>query len=143
MKKVLLVLGVFVFVMVSIAIAQEAKKEEAPAAPAASALTIEKAVIAKGVENREPVEPGETFSKDVGKVYCFVKVVGAKEPTEIKMTWIKGENEDMGTVTLAVKAAAWRTWGSKNIDPSWTGPWKVEVKDADGNLLTTVNFKIE
>ena len=118
----------------------EEKAKETPAAT--SALKIEKAVVAKGVENREPVEPGDSFPANVGRLFCFVKITGATSPTEIKFIWMKGDSS-MGEIAQTVSASPWRTWSSKSIDKSWTGDWKVEVRDADNNLLTTVNFKIQ
>ena len=148
MKKLVLALGVFGLLLTGTAVGQEPtgeKKEAKKEAPAAaqSELKIEQAVIAKAVENREPVEPGETFSKDLGKVFCFVKVTGAKSETEIKMIWSHGDKGSLGAITLPVKAGTWRTWSSKKIDAASAGDWKVEIKDANDNLLTTVNFKIE
>ena len=46
-------------------------------------------------------------------------------------------------VELKVGAAAWRTWSAKTIDPKLTGAWKVEVQDAEGKVLSTLNFTIE
>jgi hypothetical protein len=148
MKKIMVMVGAFCLFMSGLAMSQEgkptggAKDEQKQEAPAKSELSIEKAVVAKGVENREPVEPGETFSKDVGTVYCFAKIVGAKGPTDIKFTWYNGD-KDMGTVSFPVSTSPWRTWASKTIEPSMTGAWKVEIKDSSGNLLATASFKIE
>jgi hypothetical protein len=148
MKKIIVTLGIFGLLLTGVAQAQAPageKKEEKKEAPAAaqSELKVEQAVIAKNVENREAVEPGETFSKDVGRVFCFAKIIGAKSETEIKMIWTHGDKGSLGAITLPVKASNWRTWSSKKIDASSVGDWKVEIKDANDNLLTTVNFKIE
>ncbi len=140
MKKVLCALGVLAVFAAGLVIAQEAGKEQP--APAAPELKVEQAVIAKDVQNREPVEPGEKFAADVGKVYCFTKISGAKGETEIKHVWYLGDKM-MGEVPLKLNGSPWRTWSIKTIDKSMTGAWKVEVKDATGNLLSTVNFTIE
>ena len=148
MKNLILAVSIFGLLLTGVAHAlapageMMEEKNEAPAA-AQSELKIEQAVIAKNVENREPVEPGETFSKDVGKVFCFVRITGAKTDTEIKMVWTHGDKGSLGAVTLPVKASNWRTWSSKKIDASSVGDWKVEIKDANDNLLTTVKFKVE
>ena len=36
-----------------------------------SYLRIEDAVICQGVVNREPIEPGDIFSNNVKKLFCF------------------------------------------------------------------------
>ena len=148
MKKIMVMVGAICLFMAGMAMGQEGKptggEKEAPKqeAPAKSELTIEKAVLAKGIENREPVGEAESFPKDVGVVYCFAKIVGAKGATEIKFVWTL-DDKDMGTVSLPVSISPWRTWASKTIDPSMTGAWKVEIKDSSGNVLTTLNFKVE
>jgi hypothetical protein len=49
----------------------------------------------------------------------------------------------MAAVELNVGGSPWRTWSSKTIDPSWTGAWTVEIKDAQGTILQTLNFQIQ
>jgi hypothetical protein len=36
----------------------------------------------------------------------------------------------------------WRTYANKNLR-GLKGDWKIEIKDADGNLLKEVKFKVE
>ena len=36
----------------------------------------------------------------------------------------------------------WRTWADKNLR-GLKGDWKVEIVDADGNVLKEVQFKVE
>ncbi|MGH7644461.1 MAG: DUF2914 domain-containing protein, partial [Gemmatimonadales bacterium] len=35
-----------------------------------------------------------------------------------------------------------RTWSRKTVVPEWTGPWRVEVRDAGGTVLATVSFTV-
>lgn len=108
----------------------------------AQTLKIEDAVIATDVKNRAPVGAAETFSATVGKLYCFTKVVGAKEPTEIKQVWFFNNNK-VASVTLPVKAITWRTFSSKTIPQETKGDWRVEIQSSDGTVLKTLNFKIQ
>jgi len=135
MKKIIWAFAVLGLLITGWVIAQEEEQE----------LKIEQAVIAKDVdqEKREPVEPGDKFSAEVGKVYCFIRVTGAKGETEIKMAWYLGDKV-VSEIPLKVKASTWRTWSYKTIDPAtMKGAWKVEIKDAGGKILTTLNFTIE
>ncbi len=135
MKKVLLAMAVIVF-LAGVAMGQEAQPTPA------SELKIEQAVIAKDVQNREPVEPGDKFSADVGKVYCFNRISGAKGETEIKHVWYMGDKV-VSEIPLKINGPTWRTWSYKTIDKTMIGAWKVEVKDSDGKVLTTIAFTIE
>ena len=127
-RKVWVVMALAAFIAASLVMAAE--------------LKVEDAAICKAVVDRAPQEPGTTFAADVGKLYCFTKIVGGAEGTMIKHVWSFGDKE-VGSMDLKVGAEAWRTWSSKTIDPSQKGAWKVEVKDAEGKVLSTLNFTIQ
>lgn len=112
------------------------------AAGPAAAARVEVAVAARAVENREPVGVAETFPADVGKVYCYTKVVGAAAGETITHVWYHGDRK-MAEVTLSIGGPSWRTYSSKRILPSWTGRWRVEIVDSSGNVIETVRFAVE
>ena len=99
------------------------------------------AAICKDVVAREAVDVANNFSNSVSKLYCFTKVVGADQPTEVVHVWSYGDVE-RARISLAVKAATWRTYSSKVIQAHEIGSWRVDVLDTSGNLLETVNFEI-
>ena len=108
---------------------------------AAEGLSVEDAAICANVVDREPTDVGTSFPVSVGKLYCFTKIVGAQEPTEVSHVWYFGD-EERARVTLSVKAANWRTYSSKILQEHEVGSWRVEVLDADGNNLQTVDFEV-
>jgi hypothetical protein len=114
-----------------------------PAAGVQALNTVEvvAAAICKNVVDREAVDIGNRFSSTTPRLYCFTKVVGASQPTEVVHVWRYGDVE-RGRISLAVKAASWRTYSSKAIQAHEIGPWRVEVLDTSGNLLETINFEI-
>lgn len=105
-------------------------------------LTVDVGVICRNVVDREPVEPGESFEATVGKLYCFTKIVGAKEPVEITHVWYYGETERF-RIDLAVNSASWRTWSSKTIQTSEVGAWHVDILGPDAAVLKTLKFEIK
>ncbi|MBI3610345.1 MAG: DUF2914 domain-containing protein [Nitrospirae bacterium] len=115
-----------------------------PAAPqekAAPPITIEEAVIATGVTNLTPVGSAESFSSDVGKLYCFTRIKSDVQPASIKHLWFHGDKMVM-EITLPIKSAHWRTYSTKTILPSGGGAWKVDITTEDGTILKTLNFTI-
>ena len=46
----------------------------------------------------------------------------------------------MSRVELPVKSTNWRTWSSKKLLEDWPGAWRVEIQDAQGNLLEKLSF---
>ncbi|MEJ2727833.1 MAG: DUF2914 domain-containing protein [Deltaproteobacteria bacterium] len=135
MKKMGLFSGVIVWIiflclLIPAAGAQEANK-----------VQIVAAAICRDVVDREAVDVGTQFPNSVSRLYCFTKVVSAEIPTEIVHVWRYGDVE-RARVSLAVRAATWRTYSSKAIQSHEIGPWRVDVLDTSGNLLETINFEI-
>jgi hypothetical protein len=135
MKKMVSFSGVMVWLvslclLIPAAGAQEANKVQVVAA-----------AICKDVVEREAVDVGTQFSNSVSRLYCFTKAVSTKIPTEIVHVWSYGDVE-RARVSLAVKAATWRTYSSKAIQSHEIGSWRVDVLDTSGNLLETINFEI-
>jgi hypothetical protein len=104
-------------------------------------LTVEDGAICKDVVDHTAVEPGTSFPAFVEKLYCYTKIVGAIDPTEITHVWFYGDTE-RARVTLAVNSPLWRTYSSKIIEPHEIGSWNVVVLDESENVLESFSFTI-
>ena len=104
-------------------------------------LALEEAVICKGVANRAPLEPGETFESSVGRLYCFTRISGGDPYTVIHHIWYPPDR-NLHEQSLPVKSSPWRTWSSKEVPAGWTGQWHVEVATEDGTVLKTLVFEV-
>lgn len=104
-------------------------------------VDVQDAVMTTAVENRAPVDDVEVFPSADGQLYCFTRIVGAAEPTEVAHLWYRGE-ELMSRTVLSVKSPSWRTWSTKKFLPEWQGHWRVEIRDAAGELLQTLTFEL-
>jgi len=108
----------------------------------AKGFTIARAVIGTGVEDREPVGVAEIFPASTEKVFCFIEATNIAEDSEVSLAWFYNGNE-MSKFNLTLKTGSrWRTWAYKNLR-ELKGDWKVEIKDASGNLLKELTFKVE
>lgn len=130
----------FLFAAVLVGYAQEQPVEPPPSVT--STLVIEEGVICTGVEDRVPLGASETFPPDVGRLYCFTKIVGASSDMVVKHLWYR-EDGLLHTQELAVGGSPWRTWSNKTITPDMSGAWKVEIRDGDDNLITTLKFTVQ
>ena len=108
----------------------------------ASSLKVEKAVMCQAVDQREPLGIVNVFSGDAGKIYCFTRITGAARETVVTHKWfLNGELKS--SVDLPVESSNWRTWSTKEIDPSDAGDGMVEVVSSEGVVLTTIIFFIQ
>ena len=119
-----------------VAPAQQATPVQEP-----SDLQVEVGAVAKDVVDRVPMEAGSSFPASVGKLFYFTKVTGALQPTHVTHVW-SFDGTERARVELEVNSPSWRTYSSKNIESHETGAWRVEVIDAAGNVLQTVNFEV-
>ena len=113
------------------------------AAPAASALTVGTAVVARSVVDRVPQDTGSTFPADVGQLVCFTEIQGAAAdaPATVHHVWFRGETQ-VADVSLEVRGSPWRTWSRKTVPADWTGPWHVEIRDDAGTVLKRIEFTV-
>ena len=106
------------------------------AASAQAALTVTESSVATGVVDRMPPGASTTFQADVQRVYAWTRIEGAEGETTIHHVWIHGDVE-RADLELRIGGSPWRTWSNKAIPPEWTGDWRVEVRDASGNVLVS------
>ena len=106
------------------------------------AFAVERLVIAGSVEDKEPVGIVNMFPAVTEKVYCFLEARNIVEDTMISFVWYHNE-DSKATVTLPLgKSRRWRTYSSKKL-AGLKGDWKVELQDAEGNVVDSVTFSVE
>lgn len=107
----------------------------------APALEVMDPAVCAGVEDRACVDPKEEFSTGVERLYCFTRITGAREDTEVTHVWYYGDIE-RARVALSVRSASYRTYSSKRIQAHETGKWRVDVLGPDGTVLKTISFSV-
>jgi len=117
-----------------------------PAAPAApqSGLAVAEIIFASGIDraNRAVIDPASEFDADVQQVVCYTRITGAQESTVVTHAWYF-EGKTKAKVELAVGSASWRTYSTKQIQPTWTGQWEVKVLDESGAVLASASFTVQ
>jgi len=108
----------------------------------AGELSVEKGVICLDVIDRVPVGAGDIFPKDVPRLFCFTKIIGAKTPTSVTHLWYQN-GLLKAKVSLPVNSASWRTWSSSEMSSEKTGNWLVEVVSEDGVALDSIVFIVK
>ena len=131
MKHLIFLILVMVVLFSSVSFAQDQKE-----------IQVDNAVICTSVEDRQPIGAESVFGADIGKLYCFTKLISQTDTAEISHVWFLG-NTLMAKVDLSIGARNWRTWSSKKILLEWVGDWRVEVQDSSGNVLYEIFFVIK
>ena len=104
------------------------------------AVEVVDAVVCRDVQDREPVEPGDSFPADVGKIWLWSKIKDGKGTTIKHIYYYEGEEK--AVVELSIGSPMWRTRSSKRILSSWTGSWRVDIVGEDGVTLKSLAFTI-
>ncbi len=103
-------------------------------------------VCGTGIEERNIQNPSDTFKVegDITTIYCLSSISTDEAPTKVYHVWKYGDKE-MAKVELNinVNSPSYRVWSSKKIIPQWVGEWKLEVQDANGNVLGEKSLKVE
>ncbi len=107
----------------------------------ASKIKVEQFVCSENIVNRTPVNISKTFSTELDKVYCFIKVKTDKTPTYIYHVWYKN-GKKIAEIKLNIKYQSYRTWSYKTIFPNDVGDWKVEILDNNKNKIAETYFRI-
>ena len=97
-------------------------------------------VIARSVQDREPVGAGDDFPSNVGQLAGWTRVTGAANTT-IEHVWRYQGMENVIPLRIG-QGSPWRTWSRKTIPSDWTGQWTFEVRDAGGNVIATTTFTV-
>lgn len=103
--------------------------------------TVEVAAVATSVENLIPIGVSDKFSSNVGRLYCYSKIIGG-EGQNIKHLWYINEKK-FGETILPIKARSYRTYSLVNIVPGTKGIGRVDIAAEDGTVLKSVEFVIE
>lgn len=127
----------------STAAAAPAAAAPAAAAPAAAAKPAAKASANKltftsAVNNHEPADDLSSFDNSHTRIF-FYAVLNNAQDQEITFRWTYN-GVTQAEVKQTPKYPHFRTYTSKELDPSKLGTWTVEILDADGNSLGKKTF---
>lgn len=117
------------------------EKNGLPKKSALPPFELVQAVICENVKNQQPVNPTIVLSVDLKKVACFTAFESVSEKTHVIHHWIR-KDRSVTKVKLFLQPPRWSTFSSIHLREIDKGPWRVEIGDADGNILQTLRFSI-
>lgn len=109
----------------------------------AAQLSVSRIAVCKEVVDHEPKNKAASFPADVGTLYCFTHVKGARDTVTIVHKWYH-DGTLAGIVPLSVWSPSFRTYSKRDIAADKKGAWKVEVLEQNTEaVLETISFTIE
>jgi hypothetical protein len=121
------------------ALAQD--QEEALPVKPPQVLTLIQAVMCEGLRGIVPLNEAEVFSIRREKVHCFFDFALVPEKTSIRVSWYLRDVRRLNR-RYTLYPPQWSVVDSIELRDADKGPWRVEVRDADGNILETLRFSI-
>ena len=112
-----------------------------PAAAAAPQLTLVSAVICESIKEFSPQYPAIVFSVSTGGVSCFSFFDPVPQTTPIYHYWYYRDKLTT-QFKLTLKSPSWSTFSSIQLRESDIGPWRVEITDQQGKVITVLRFSV-
>jgi hypothetical protein len=137
-------LSFFILVTLSLIlpdIAASQDDNDFPISNKSGALTLVQAAMCEEVRNRSPYNPGIVFSSTLGKVVCFTDFDPVLEKTFVYHKYYFMD-ELSAKIKLTLNPPRWATLSSIQLRETDKGPWRVEIVDAEDNVLYTLRFSI-
>jgi hypothetical protein len=109
---------------------------------AADLKITEMAVTTKIVKGNPIDSVRRISSASVKALYCFTRFSAPEDTdTTIKQLWYLND-EVVAEYELPVKGAHWRTYSRKVVEKGLSGEWRCDAVDSEGNVLKSVNFRM-
>lgn len=110
---------------------------------AAAPLAVTELAVTTKVSKGKPVDAVHRISnRSVRALYGFTRTQSdSAEETAVKHVWLR-EGQQVKETTLPVKGRRWRLYSTLQVDASSVGRWRLEVRDAAGQMIKAVDFQI-
>lgn len=99
------------------------------------------AVVCERISNCRPVNPAVVFSVSQGEVFCFSAFDPVYEKTAIFHNWYK-KDKLIFSMRLMLSVPKWSSFSRVQMRDADKGPWRVEIRDEDNNILKTLRFSM-
>ncbi|NLD37136.1 MAG: DUF2914 domain-containing protein [Desulfatiglans sp.] len=115
--------------------------EEGPAAEKFAPPVLKQAVLCEKIEKSKPVHEGVVFSAGIERLFCFTYFDPVYGVSEIFHKYYFNDKLEK-KYPLSIKPPSYKTYSRIDLRESDKGPWRVEITDAEDNVLTIIRFSI-
>lgn len=104
-------------------------------------MILTEAVVCERISSFRPVNPAVLFSVSQEEVFCFSAFDPVYEKTKIFHNWYK-KDKLIFSMRLVLSVPKWSSVSKVQMRDADKGPWRVEIKDEDDNILKILRFSI-
>jgi hypothetical protein len=97
--------------------------------------------MCEAIQEFEPENETVVFSASLGQAVCFTAFDPVPEKTEIYHHWFKRDQPD-AKFKLTLKPPKWASFSQIRLNQSDVGPWRVEIRDANGKIFEILRFSV-
>ncbi len=135
LKIVILTLGYALAVVIQVQADDPGAVSEMPP------FRLMRAVMCEAIEGYEPKYVAVAFSINVAKISCYTSFDGVSDTTFVDHKWYR-HDELVTSKRLTLKPPAWSTYSSIQLREADIGPWRLEIWDAQGQIIRTLRFSV-
>lgn len=117
------------------------QEHASPVQTSSTGLVLARAGICESVENLNPINTAAVFSVTQGQIYCFSDFGSVRSQTVVYHRWY---HRDALTTQIRLKIypPRWATYSMLKLREVDKGPWRVEITDTEGRVLSVLRFSI-
>ena len=104
-------------------------------------MVLTQSVMCEQISNFQPKNPAVLFSMSQAEVYCFTGFDPVNENTWIYHDWYK-KDKLIFSMRLKLSVPKWSCFSKIQMREADKGPWRVEIRDEDNNIVKTLRFSI-
>ena len=99
------------------------------------------AVMCEEVKEHSPQNQSMAFSVTLRRVICFTAFDPVPKKTFVYHEWYRRDRLST-RVRLSLQPPRWSTFSRIQLREADKGPWRVEIKDKENNILQILRFSI-
>ena len=103
---------------------------------------LKQAVLCEGIRgSKTPINEAVVFSADLGELFCFTNFEPVYEETVIIHRYYF-KDKFSSRKRLKLYPPGWAVRSRIQLRETDKGPWRVDITDADGNIIHSIRFSI-
>ena len=139
-KKVLL-FSLFLYILFPLYIYGEPIDASPEQAIVESGFHLKKAVMCERLKGSEPINPTIVFPGSTERAFCFNVFDPVLKATTIYHNWYY-KDKIISRFKRSLQPPRWETYSSHKIGSKVKGPWRVEITEDNGNIISVLRFGV-